>query len=31
MHSYETKPHLQKILKKLFKKDKLTYEKVLKK
>lgn len=31
MYSYETKPHLKKILKKLFKKDKLTYERVLKK
>lgn len=31
MREYEIKPHLQKILNKLFKKDKVAYEAVLKK
>ena len=31
MYSYEIKPHLQKILKKLSKKDKKLYEQILKK
>ena len=31
MREYEVKPYLQKILKKLFKKDKVAYESVMKK
>lgn len=31
MHNYEVIPYLQKILNKLFKKDKATYEQVMKK
>lgn len=31
MYGYEIKPHLQKIIKKLYKKDRFTYERLLKK
>lgn len=31
MYSYENKPLFKKILKKLFKKDKITYERIIKK